>query len=115
MIFTFWEGSMPEYIRMCLKTWDFDFTVLNYDNLNKYTDLPVNDGLKRFTLPQIADCVRAHVLRDNGGYWLDADTILLSSKLPKVNIMGHPETRANTIGFLYAPDKNDDLITSGNY
>lgn len=99
-VFTFWEGEMPEYIKLCMKTWKFPFTVLNYENLNNYTYLPI-DKLQRFTLPQIADCVRVHVLRDCGGYWLDADTIMLSAKLPKVNIMGDPNIRTNTIGYLY--------------
>ena len=54
---------MPGYIRLCLDTWKVPCTVLNYDNVNDYTDLPL-DKLKRFTLPQIADCVRVHVLSD---------------------------------------------------
>ena len=93
---------MPEYIFHCIRTWRFPFTVLCYGNLYKYTDLPVDDRLKRFTLPQIADCVRVHVLRDQGGIWLDADTIMLGDELPDADIAGNPETRENTIGFLRA-------------
>ena len=100
-VFTFWEGKMPDYIQLCMKTWRFPYIMLNYDNLHEYTDLDIN-LLKRFTLPQIADVVRAHVLRDHGGYWLDADTIMLTDKLPDCTIMGDPQTRANTIGYLYA-------------
>lgn len=100
MIFTFWEGKMPAYIKMCLDTWKFPFVILNYDNLWEYTHLPI-DKLKRFWLAQISDCVRVHVLRDNGGYWLDADTIMLSDRLPEETIMGYPETRINTCGYLH--------------
>ena len=100
-VFTFWEGKIPGYIKLCLDTWKVPFTVLNYENLHNYTDLPI-EPLQRFTLPQIADCVRVHVLRDQGGYWLDADTIMLSGKLPKVTILGDQETRINTIGMLCA-------------
>ncbi len=99
-VFTFWEGKMPGYIRLCLDTWKVPFTILTYDNLGKYTDLPL-DKLKRFTLPQIADCVRVHVLRDNGGYWLDADTIMVTDRLPDAVILGDPEKRINTIGMLH--------------
>lgn len=106
MVFTFWEGKMPGYIRLCLDTWKVPYTVLNYDNVNDYTDLPL-DKLKRFTLPQIADCVRVHVLRDNGGYWLDADTIMLTGKLPDAVILGDPEKRINTIGMLHAEPHSD--------
>ena len=100
MIFTFWEGKRPAYIELCFESWNFDFVLLTFENLRKYTDLPI-ERLKRFTLPQIADCVRVHVLRDNGGTLLDADTIVLG-KLPNAPILGYPETRGNTIGFLNA-------------
>ena len=90
---------MPAYIKLCMETWNFDFVVLNYDNLHKYTDL--SEKVKRFTFPQIADCVRVHVLRDNGGTWLDADTIVLG-ELPNDIILGNNATRENTIGFLNA-------------
>ena len=109
MVFTFWEGKMPGYIRLCLYTWKVPYTVLNYDNVNDYTDLPL-DKLKRFTLPQIADCVRVHVLRDNGGYWLDADTIMLTGKLPDAMILGDPEKRTNTIGMLHTATPNSEML-----
>lgn len=100
-IFTFWEGdNMPSYLKLCLDTWKFPFEILTYKNLNHYTNLPI-DKLSRFTYPQIADIVRVHVLRDNGGYWLDADTIMLTDKLPKENMVGNATTRMNTIGFLH--------------
>ena len=99
MIFTFWEGPMPAYIKLCMATWKLPYTLLNYDNLGQYTELDI-DRAKRFTLPQIADCVRVHVLRDNGGYWLDADTIMLTGKLPDTDMVGDPEQRTNSIGLL---------------
>ena len=100
MIYTFWEGKMPGYIKLCLKTWDKEYVILNYSNLHNYTDFRVTDKLKRYTLPMISDCVRVHVLRDNGGYWLDADTIMLGD-LPQENIAGEPDKRTNSIGYLY--------------
>lgn len=99
-IFTFWEGSKPAYIEMCMATWHFPFTLLNYENLNEYTDLSI-DKLRRFSLPQIADAVRVHVLRDHGGHWLDADTIMIGDRLPDETIMGDPDIRTNTIGYLH--------------
>lgn len=108
MVFTFWEGKMPPYIELCMQTWKFDYILLNYDNLHRYTDFKITDSMKkRFTLPQIADCVRVHVLRDNGGYWLDTDTIMLSDELPKENMIGYPETRNATIGFLHTEKCSD--------
>ena len=106
MIYTFWEGSMPAYIKLCLDTWKLPFTILTYDNIRQYTDFDI-EGAKRFTLPQIADAVRVHVLRDNGGYWMDTDTIMLSEKLPDATILGNPITRTNTIGFLNTEPHSD--------
>lgn len=101
MIYTFWEGPMPAYIRLCMATWKLPYTLLNYDNLGQYTELDI-ERTKRFTLPQIADCVRVHVLRDQGGYWLDADTIMLNGKLPDTDMVGDPESRDNSIGLLHS-------------
>ena len=107
MMFTFWEGKMPDYIRLCMDTWREPYIVLNYRNLHHYTDLPI-DKLKRFTLPQIADCVRVHVLRDQGGWWMDADTIMVTSGLPYTDMVGNPETREQTIGLLHT-EKGSDM------
>ena len=35
-VYTFWEGQMPAYIDLCLKTWRVQYTVLNYNNLRNY-------------------------------------------------------------------------------
>lgn len=110
MIFTFWEGKMPDYLKLCMKTWKLPYTVLTYDTLHNYTNLEVTDNLKKFSLPQQADVVRVHVLRDNGGQWLDADTIMFDSTLPTETILGNSETRMNTIGYLNTPVRSTMFI-----
>lgn len=100
-VFTFWEGKMPCYIKLCMDTWKVPYTVLNYGNVLDYTDIDI-ERLKRFTLPQISDCVRVHVLKDQGGYWIDADTIMITGKLPDTDMVGCPEKRTNSIGLLYS-------------
>lgn len=110
-VFTFWEGIMPDYVKMCIDTWKCDFEILNYWNLKKFTDLKVDDKLRRFTLPQQADVIRVHLLRDNGGYWLDADTIMVEDELPKENIAGDPVLRTNSIGYLHAEAAGSDMFT----
>lgn len=122
MIYAFWEGRMPEYLKLCMETWRFPYVLLNYDNLNKYTDLPI-DKLKRFSIMQVSDVVRVHVLRDQGGYWLDTDTIMVGNELPKTTFVGDNESRINSIGYLYAKEphmpifeewaKYQDLIVNG--
>lgn len=113
MIFTFWEGRMPAYIQMCMRTWKFEHIVLNYGTLHEFTDIPIQK-IKNYTLPQIADIVRVHVLRDNGGYWLDADTIMLSDELPKENILGYQD-RSHTIGFLHTDTNSDMYVKWAEY
>lgn len=115
MIYTFWEGKMPAYIKLCMQTWKHDYTMLTYDNLNQYTDLPIDKLRKHFTLPQVADIVRVHVLRDNGGYWLDTDTIMITDELPTENMMGFVEERTNTIGYLYTEAHSDMFEAWANY
>ena len=109
MIFTFWEGKKPAYIDLCMRTWKLPYVMLNYDNLKNYTDFDI-ESTKRFTLPQIADAVRVHVLRDQGGYWMDADTIMIGDKLPEEAILGNDITRLNTIGFLHAEKSHEDMF-----
>ena len=101
MIFTFWEGKLPEYLKLCLNTWKFPYIILNYNNLSLYTEkLP--EKVKQLSLQKVADYVRVHVLRDSGGIWIDTDTIMLNDKLPNALILGDNINRTNTIGFLNA-------------
>lgn len=101
-IFTFWEGIMPAYLRLCMQTWKFPYTLLNFENLHDFIDVDI-EALKRFSLPQMADYIRVHILRDHGGYWFDVDTIMITQDLPHANIFGNPVTRINSIGVLHAP------------
>lgn len=114
-VFTFWEGTMPSYIQLCMMTWKFpcaNLIILNYGNLKNYTNISDDalEQLKRFTLPQIADYVRVHVLRDQVGYWLDADTIIINCELPTTNMIGDPNLRTQTIGYLHSDEPYSDLF-----
>lgn len=105
---------MPAYIKLCMETWRIPYTVLNYDNLHEYTDLDI-EPVKRFTLPQIADVVRVHVLRDQGGYWLDADTIMLTGELPETDLVGDPAQRTSSAGLLYSEPGSDMFVEWARY
>ena len=95
----FGKVKMPAYLKLCLDTWKFKFTILTYQNVEKFTD-PIPAKLKQLSLPKVADYIRVHVLRDSGGYWLDTDTIMLTDILPNESILGDNKTRGNTIGYL---------------
>ncbi len=108
-IFTFWEGSLPGYLKLCMDSWKLPVTILTFSNVSQYTN-PLPTKLRQFALAKVADYVRVHVLRDSGGIWLDADTIMLGNDLPDATICGNSLTRANTIGFLRA-DAHDEMFT----
>lgn len=114
-VFTFWEGPMPSYIQLCMMTWKFPYAnliILNYSNLKDYTNITDESlqKLNKFTLPQIADYVRVHVLRDQTGYWLDADTIMVTNELPTTNMIGDPKLRTQTIGYLHSDEPYSELF-----
>lgn len=113
-VFTFWEGRMPAYIELCIKTWKVPHVILDYNTVNDYTDLPI-EKIKRFTLPHIADCVRVHVLRDQGGYWFDADTIMVTEHLPDTDLVGYPEERTSSAGLLYSKPQSDMFVEWAKY
>lgn len=86
-IFTFWEpkDSMPAYLRLCLNTWktnapEFEVTLLDHSNLESYLDSAGYPMDRLFMLPlQIQkDAIEAAVLHQNGGIFMDVDTLVLS-------------------------------------
>ncbi|EGH4468697.1 hypothetical protein IEJ30_001516 [Campylobacter lari] len=90
VIWTFWEPreKMPAYIKLCIETWknffpNYKVVLLDYSNL--YDFLPKNfydkSLCENFSLPKQADAIRAAILYLHGGVWLDADTIITSSKI----------------------------------
>lgn len=113
MIYTFWEGTMPAYVQLCLDTWRVGFTLLDFNNLHRYTDVDITK-LGKYSYAQVSDIVRAHVLRDNGGYWIDADTIMLSNELPETNMIGWPEDRCAHCGYLHFARRSPFLMNWAN-
>lgn len=87
-IFTFWEPrqNIPGYIQMCMKTWtkhlsDYEIVVLDYNNLYDWlSKKTINKILeKKMDLAMQSDCIRCAILREYGGIWIDADTVITSS------------------------------------
>ncbi len=90
VIWTFWEprDKIPEYIKLCMETWKFFFPsykviLLDYSNLNDFLPKSTYDKslYENFSLPKQADAIRAAILYLHGGIWLDADTVITSSKI----------------------------------
>lgn len=88
-IFTFWEPveNMPDYISLCIETWkkflpEYEIVLIDYKNLDNWLGKNYYDPIlyKNFSLPKQADAIRCALLSRYGGIWLDADTIITSTK-----------------------------------
>ncbi|EOC6469683.1 capsular polysaccharide synthesis protein [Campylobacter coli] len=62
---------------------DYRVVILDYSNLHNFLPKDFYDEslYENFSLPKQADAIRAAVLYLYGGIWLDADTIITSSKI----------------------------------
>lgn len=89
-IYTYWEGERPAYIDMCkrsLKKYAGDLKLVELDHYDKYNDLAINHKV---------DLLKGTLIRDNGGFWIDADMIVLKDLTPlmrlldKVDFIGMP-------------------------
>ncbi|WP_144653739.1 capsular polysaccharide synthesis protein [Campylobacter coli] len=90
IIWTFWEpkDKIPGYVKLCIETWkvyfpDYKIVILDYSNLYDFLPKDFYDEslYVNFSLPKQADAIRAAILYLYGGIWLDADTIITSSKI----------------------------------
>lgn len=84
-IYTFWEpaSNMSGYISLCIETWrkqlpDYEVIVLDYSNMDQYVAPELLKGVlcKKMTLAMQSDAIRAAIMYEQGGIWLDADTII---------------------------------------
>lgn len=124
-IFTFWEphNSLPGYLKLCMKTWkkylppDYKIIMLDYANLRNYLGSKlVNQILcKDMNLQLQADAIRVAILHKYGGFWMDADTIIMNSeclnmfKGSDLIMFGNSKKKKQHIGFIYAL-KNSTII-----
>lgn len=112
VVFTYWEGPQPDYIRFCLELMRLragvSVVVLTPDNLAQYVDDTVlNPNYKSImAIAQKVDCIRLAVLHQNGGMWCDADTLVFQSLEPLF------ETDALYTGFRWTKNQ---LILNGYF
>ncbi len=83
-ILSYWEGEKPEYIDMCFETLykhcseDFNITIFNEKTLpTKRLD----------TINHTTDYLKAKYIYENGGFWIDADTIVMQNLKPLVKLL----------------------------
>lgn len=91
-IWQFWDGSnIPEIAKMSMESVErhkgkLNHKILNLKTMDDYSDLPgyVHDRLKNGVISFIhfADLLRMNVLKNHGGFWMDA-TNFMTSRLPE--------------------------------
>lgn len=126
-IFTFWEPkeNIPAYIKLCMQTWykflpDYEIVVLDYENLRDWIRPETYNAIvfKRMSLAKQSDALRAALLNEHGGIWLDADTIITGNDFitrnPNADVImiGRPKTDGVIYGaFIYAAHAHTAFIS----
>jgi len=88
-IWQYWEGVMPDYIKICMDTVDkhcsddFNIIRLNPNNIKNY--LPelteYKEKIDRLIIPHKVDIYRIMLLYKYGGLYMDADVIVLRNPI----------------------------------
>lgn len=117
-LFTYWEGTQPPYIELCLESIrersGVEVVILNQESAPKYAK-GLNDNYRRITnIAQKVDCLRVAVLYHHGGMWCDADTILFRSVAHLflgdiTKVFRWPHNRKILNGYFLAPTKCEKL------
>jgi hypothetical protein len=119
VIFTFWEprrNRIP-FIELCKKTWeknlpDYEVVVLDYSNLYTYINKDTYDLslLKQFRFPIQKDAVMVAVLKEHGGIFLDADTLVLKDITPLVNKLYNTEVIMFNMHLAFVAAHSNSLV-----
>lgn len=111
-VWTYWAGPMPDWISTCLRSMircckRTQINVLTPDNLPSWIELP----RRWLDLPPGVgtDCLRSALLAQRGGFWIDADTIMIRDP---IEVLMHGRDR-----FLYSkwPASPDRVIAGYVY
>lgn len=100
-IFSFWEpqGNMTPYLKLCIKTWeralpDYEIILLDYSNIGQYLPEATYNMtvLKKLSLMMQKDAIMVGVLKEHGGIFLDADTLVTEEISPLMRMLQYTES-----------------------
>lgn len=79
-VYTYWQGPQPEWISICLKSIARHNaqTICHLPDLPREYEAKLNPRWR--SLPLMcwkADCIRMALLSETGGWWIDADTVMI--------------------------------------
>lgn len=119
VIFTFWEPKRNKipFIDLCIKTWeknlpDYEVVVLNYSNVYTYINKDIYDLslLKKFRFPIQKDAIMVAVLKEHGGIFMDADTLVLKDITPLVNKLYNTEVIMFNMHLAFVAAHSNSLV-----
>lgn len=106
-LYYYWDGLQPDWIRLCKETIEknckdnFNLHILNKDNVKNYTQLP-EEYWKIIKPNHYTDFLKAKLIYETGGFWIDADTIVLKDFSDWVNYFDEHDF-IGTPGFFGGP------------
>lgn len=87
-LWLYWEGAMPEWIHRCQDTvfrHGFNVTLLTPESFTQMRDVDLDVDIDQLYVAHRADFIRAFLLANYGGLWVDSDCLVLKSLLPLLN------------------------------
>lgn len=89
---------MTPYLKLCIKTWeknlpDYEIIILDYSNIDQYLPEGTYDMsvLKGLSLAKQKDAIMVGVLKEHGGVFLDADTLVTGDITPMLELLKETE------------------------
>ena len=82
-IYTYWEGQEPDYIKMCYES----LTKYCSENfkISRYSDY--QNPIKFNSINHKTDWLKANLIYENGGFWIDADMIVMKDLSPLIKLV----------------------------
>jgi hypothetical protein len=119
-VWSFWEGPRPAYVDLCFETIARHNQPTRFLDEHGFETLRIRDhhvGMSNLKLNHKGDFVRAYLLYEYGGIWIDADTICLQPFLPfasaiqVADYIGYREAVYNDIqcGFMASGPKREAI------
>jgi len=91
-LWQYWDGPLPAYIKLSMKSVDFNapsFDIVRLNKYNVYDYLPelieYKDKFDELMIQQKVDIIRIMLLYKYGGLYLDADVIVLKDPIDIIN------------------------------
>ncbi|KAJ3327993.1 hypothetical protein HDU91_004223, partial [Kappamyces sp. JEL0680] len=103
-IWTYWDREpVDPVISHCIATWkeangpDFSVTILSRQNLAQHLSTPLPQHFDEIQAAFRADWIRLAVLKEKGGYWVDASFIMTKS----LHLLSSIVEKDDTEGFMF--------------